>query len=195
MIPLVVALIGVVFGAIGIFFGLSSQGKVNALEESVAKLEASLPGQLSEATASVEALDEKISKVSTGVEALKNLSRMNRDSTSRKLDTFQKEIEANRAQINENTNEISEIPTMVAGSPAPAPIATVAPTSSSSSSTEPSVPAAVAPEGVHIIEAGDTFGRLASKYGVSVQAIVSANPSLDPRRLRIGQAVNIPDAN
>ena len=190
MIPLVVALIGVVFGAIGIFFGLSSQSKVSTLETTVAELQASLPGQISEATASVDVFEGKLSKLNQGVEALKNLSRMNRDSTNRKLDTYAKEIEANRSQINKNTNEISEIPTMVAA--APAPTATIAPASSSDSTA---APAGVAPEGVHIIKSGDTFGRLAAKYGVTVQAIVSANPSLDPRRLRIGQAVNIPSSN
>ena len=196
MIPLVVALIGVVFGAIGIFFGLSSQSKVSTLETTVAELQASLPGQISEATASVDVFKGKLSKLNQGVEALKNLSRMNRDSTNRKLDTYAKEIEANRSQINKNTNEISKIPTMVAAAPAPtpapAPIATIAPASSSDSTA---APAGVAPEGVHIIKSGDTFGRLAAKYGVTVQAIVSANPSLDPRRLRIGQAVNIPSSN
>jgi LysM repeat protein len=40
--------------------------------------------------------------------------------------------------------------------------------------------------------AGDTFARIAAKIGLSVQAILDANPDVDPRRLRIGQKIDIP---
>ncbi len=44
----------------------------------------------------------------------------------------------------------------------------------------------------HVIESGDTFGKLAKRYGVSINAIVNANPDANPSRLKIGQEIIIP---
>lgn len=44
----------------------------------------------------------------------------------------------------------------------------------------------------HVIVKGDTFATLAKKYGVSVKSIQSANPNLNPSRLKIGDKVKIP---
>lgn len=44
----------------------------------------------------------------------------------------------------------------------------------------------------HTIQSGDTFGKLAKKYGVSVSAIISANPDANPSRLKVGQEIVIP---
>lgn len=44
----------------------------------------------------------------------------------------------------------------------------------------------------HKIQSGDTFAKLAKKYGVSLDAIIKANPSVNPSRLRIGQKIAIP---
>lgn len=58
----------------------------------------------------------------------------------------------------------------------------------------PPEPVPTTPGTEHVIVKGDTFSALAKKYGVSVNAIKSANPSLDPNRLRIGDKVIIPPA-
>jgi LysM repeat protein len=44
----------------------------------------------------------------------------------------------------------------------------------------------------HVIVKGDTFGSLASKYGVTVKALQASNPGVDATRLRIGQKVKVP---
>ena len=44
----------------------------------------------------------------------------------------------------------------------------------------------------YVIAPGDNFSKIASKFGVSVQAIIDANPYADPRRLAIGQTIQIP---
>ncbi|MGE5598131.1 MAG: LysM peptidoglycan-binding domain-containing protein [Bacteroidota bacterium] len=45
---------------------------------------------------------------------------------------------------------------------------------------------------VYTIQAGDTLFALAQRYGTTVQAILAANPGLDPNRLFIGQRICIP---
>ncbi|MGE5527568.1 MAG: LysM peptidoglycan-binding domain-containing protein, partial [Patescibacteria group bacterium] len=45
---------------------------------------------------------------------------------------------------------------------------------------------------VYTIQAGDTLFALAARFGTTVQAILAANPGLDPNRLMIGQQICIP---
>lgn len=42
------------------------------------------------------------------------------------------------------------------------------------------------------IQSGDTFAKLAKKFGVSVDAIISANPDANPSRLKVGQEITLP---
>lgn len=44
----------------------------------------------------------------------------------------------------------------------------------------------------HTVKPGDTLGRLAKTYGSDLSAIRSANPSVHPRRLEVGQRLFIP---
>jgi LysM repeat protein len=42
------------------------------------------------------------------------------------------------------------------------------------------------------IKAGDSLYSIAKKFGVKLDAILAANPGLDPKRLRVGQTLNLP---
>jgi len=44
----------------------------------------------------------------------------------------------------------------------------------------------------YIIRSGDTFYSLANRFNTTVQAIMAANPGVDPNRLMIGQQICIP---
>jgi LysM repeat protein len=44
----------------------------------------------------------------------------------------------------------------------------------------------------HTVKPGDTPTMIARKYGVKVDALMAANPSVDARRLQIGQALTLP---
>ena len=48
------------------------------------------------------------------------------------------------------------------------------------------------PSRVHVVAQGDNPNRIALQYGLDLQALMLANPGLDPRRLRIGQEITIP---
>jgi len=54
--------------------------------------------------------------------------------------------------------------------------------------TVPEVPPG---EILYTIRAGDTLYALARRYGTSVEAILRANPGIDPNNLRIGQQIII----
>ncbi len=51
------------------------------------------------------------------------------------------------------------------------------------------------PDGtVYVIKSGDTFYSLAQRYNTTVEAIMTANPGVDPDNLQIGQEICIPVA-
>jgi LysM repeat protein len=45
---------------------------------------------------------------------------------------------------------------------------------------------------VYTVQWGDTLNRVSAKYGVSVAAIGSANPGLNPNFISVGQTINVP---
>ncbi|MBM3831101.1 MAG: LysM peptidoglycan-binding domain-containing protein [Verrucomicrobia bacterium] len=66
--------------------------------------------------------------------------------------------------------------------PTPVPIATKSPGS-------PVTPSSTR---THTVKAGEIPETIARRHGVKVEALLAANPGLDPKRLRIGQTLNLP---
>ncbi|MEX1182969.1 MAG: LysM peptidoglycan-binding domain-containing protein [Gemmatimonadota bacterium] len=56
---------------------------------------------------------------------------------------------------------------------------------------EATTPTALA-SATHRVGRGETLSHIARRYGVSVSALRSANGALDPRRIRVGQAIMVP---
>ena len=44
----------------------------------------------------------------------------------------------------------------------------------------------------HAVKSGDTPASIARKYGVQLNTLLSANPGLDPKKLKIGQIITVP---
>jgi tetratricopeptide (TPR) repeat protein len=94
------------------------------------------------------------------------------------------------------TNQPGVTP-LVSRAPKPANPSPVAPgvPASFTATTNGSPPAALgAMQCTHTVKAGETAATIARKYGVKVEALLSANPRLSPRRLHPGQTLNIPAA-
>jgi tetratricopeptide (TPR) repeat protein len=45
---------------------------------------------------------------------------------------------------------------------------------------------------VHIVKSHETITSIAAEYGMKASAVLAANPQTNPRRLRIGQSLNLP---
>ncbi len=54
------------------------------------------------------------------------------------------------------------------------------------------LPSPTATMQAHVIKAGEDLGGIAYRFHVSVQALLEANPGLDPRMLKVGGSLNIP---
>lgn len=58
----------------------------------------------------------------------------------------------------------------------------------------PSTPSPVA-DASHTIQPGDTYSKIAKQYKVSVDSLITANPTLKPTALRPGQKILLPDSS
>jgi tetratricopeptide (TPR) repeat protein len=70
--------------------------------------------------------------------------------------------------------------------PAPGPTPTLVP-----SVTNPVTPVAASGK-THRVRQGETPAGIAAQYGIKLDALLSANPKLEPKRMQIGQVLNIP---
>ncbi|HOX56980.1 MAG TPA: LysM peptidoglycan-binding domain-containing protein [Candidatus Paceibacterota bacterium] len=64
----------------------------------------------------------------------------------------------------------------------------------SSGGTSAARPAAAvtAPSRTHTVKAGETLSLISRRYGVKVEALMLANPKVNPRRIQVGQRLIIP---
>jgi len=72
--------------------------------------------------------------------------------------------------------------------------ASISPTVSETSAGPRTTRSNAIPAGMktHTVRAGETPAAIARKYGIKVDALMSANPRLDARRMQIGQTLAIP---
>ncbi len=155
-----------------------------------------------DSAARLDAIETSSRKAATDAEkAVSRLATISAD-TQRAFDNVGKELATLRTNVNRVTIESKNLAEKLAspttrsssGSRTSTSTTTIAPTSGATAS--PPAASSPAPElnpgGTYTIKSGDTYARLSGRFGVSVQAIEQANPGVDPRRLRIGQAINIP---
>lgn len=77
------------------------------------------------------------------------------------------------------------------GSPTPDDVST---TSANKPTLTPNKPTPVkpAPARTHTVAAGETLAGIARKHGVSLAALQTANPGVSPKKLHVGQTLNLP---
>lgn len=187
MIALSLAVLGIVVGGAGLYFGMTANQRVGAVNDSV-----------EQGTSSSVRLEKEIEKLNTQIAELSAIVKEQGDTTSRVrtyTNTNERAIKQLASSISEDRLKINELNGLIAelgkrsfqATPAP-----VAASESDASSGFASPATSTASAGTYTIESGDTFARVASKTGVSLQALLDANPDADPRRLRIGQVIQIP---
>ena len=77
-------------------------------------------------------------------------------------------------------------------SPATSATTSSAATPVSSSDTTTTTAPPVAKPRTHIVATGETPASIARKTGVSLTALLAANPGLNPKKLHVGQPINLP---
>jgi TolA-binding protein len=72
---------------------------------------------------------------------------------------------------------------------APASVQTV---NAAESSAAASASGAASPARTYTIRAGDLIAKIARENNTTVDAIIKANPGLNPNRIKVGQVINLP---
>ena len=94
-----------------------------------------------------------------------------------------------------NTNPPPELPTNPPAESNPPPVAAPLETNPATPPPVVAAPPPVAPPMTtqdYTIVKGDTLAVIAKKNGVSLKALMDANPGVDPKRLQIGQKLHLP---
>jgi LysM repeat protein len=98
----------------------------------------------------------------------------------------QTEAENNQPPVDTNLPPVvdTNLPPAVTTNPPPTPppVVTPAPT-----------PENAATE--YVVVQGDSFSKIAKKFGVTVKAVEAANPGVEPTKLKVGQKLSIPAAS
>lgn len=189
MIPIALAVLGIVLGTAGLYFGFNANKRLNSIDTSIQ--ESSTSSEEIEKTvtffdARIAGLEEKLLEQA---EVIKRL-RIYNSQSEQAIKKLSSELNKNREQIVKTAKQQNQIRTAVVQMKAP-------PNTSRDNSVQVSNNATgtttkPGAERTYVIVSGDTFGKIAAKSGVSLQAIIDANPNVDPRRLAIGQKIVIP---
>ncbi len=103
-----------------------------------------------------------------------------------------------RQQCDELRAQLAARPTIAAAPPTvPAAVTDPRPTTIVTRTPPPAASAPVdagrpASAKIYTVRTGDTISSIARHYGVRPNAVLAANPGLNPRKLRVGQRVNLP---
>lgn len=202
MLPIALALLAIALGGAGLYFGMNASQQLSPLTDSVdagtssaARLEkqlSSIETRLTELSASGDELEKT-------VERLRIYGRQNEQTVKQVASA----ANANRREIVTLADRLKEVAArMGAGGGA----ANSGSSGGSGSSGEESDSAETANRGSipgidsadsdtdasYTIRAGDTFAKIAMEKGVSLNALIDANPDVDTRRLQIGQVIQLP---
>lgn len=193
MVPIALALLAIVLGGAGLYFGMTANQQLAPLTESVDEGSSST----AQIEKQIESLENRISELNAKNDNLTGaLQRLGRESSQTLRVAKQAEIgvASNREELVKLAGAMQQIANsggsraQQASSNTSSSSSTESGEATSSGETTSSGSAA----GTYKIQSGDTFGKIASSKGVSLDALMDANPEADPRRLRIGQEINIP---
>lgn len=171
-LPIALALIGIVLGGVALYFAFSFQ-QVQPVDYDPVILEER-----------IEMLQLKLDALTAENELLKSgLSRVVQQ-TQTALTQVSKEMSAMSQQHAQSRQAFSKLAT----APQQTPTATA-------SASKPKPDTLKVNQSQYVVQAGDTLAKIARRYGISLQALLEANPNTNPKALKIGQIIYLPAAH
>ena len=179
-------LLGLGISVVSLILGIAAMTKVgNTAGEMNDKIEKAAALSLD-----MKKMEDKLATLSSSLENMTADSNSRFESITKQINSTVERIgtllNQNRSLIEENRNAISEI------AKRRSPQASAASSNAAAETQTSQVSSANGDVVVYKIKSGDTIAKIAPKYNVSVQDILSANPNVNPSRLMIGQEIVIP---
>lgn len=178
-IPLILAIAAFVLGGLSFVFAWSTKSALNRHKDNILRevseaVEASKQAAADARNAGTGG--EGIAALSTDFEELKAMVRSGYD----KISVSQKQIVENAKSLNARLARLE-------GNAPQTPVA-----ATPNRGDAPAAPGAPTNNGKYKVQKGDYPGKIAKKLGVTTKELLDANPGLDPKRLQIGQELNVP---
>jgi len=181
-----IALAALVCGLIGLVLGLMAY-------QSTQKLDGRF-GEVSSYGQSIQALSEQVEKLSKTKYTTKQEMKDFASDIQGAFDQISGEIAKVRSQSRSDSINLSEMQAQIeelqSSVRSPQTSSMMSPVMIPESSEEQITTADG--EIAYKIKSGDTLGKIAKEFGVSLDEIFNANPGIEPRRLRLGQQIIIP---
>lgn len=189
--PLFIAIAAVIVALVSLWIGWMGFSQATKLEKQLA--------DVNEQIQSGTGLDESVQANADNIERINaNLSTFSK-SVNEAVNEVSSDISKIKSDVRKVAIEAGTAKKMVEDLEKKGVQVSVVPAKSSASSSSSDAPAArKAPDatpgkqGVYTIKSGDTLGKIAAAYKISLSELQAANPGVDPRRLRIGQQLVIP---
>ena len=184
-IPVALAVLGIVLGIVGLYFGFTAKQDLNVMSASMQESTAGA-AQVKKALASFDSQIVGLEKQVQDQANLINRLRVYSNQREKDLKKLALELNKNRGQIETNAQQMEALKNSAVTKPSAKQAASSQTDKGSESATT------AGGEQIYTILSGDTFSKIAAKFGVSVESIIDVNPYADPRRLRVGQEIVIP---
>jgi LysM repeat protein len=211
MLPIALAVLAIALGGAGLYFGINASRQLTPLTDSV-----------DAGTSSAARLEKQLSSIETRLTEL-GVSRDQLEKTVERLRIYGSQSErsvkqvvsatqSNRQEIVTLAQKMKELAAGVGSGSRPSNVGSNA-TSAAAGNNQGNgsgniadraeLPGAGSSTGpgsqnsstTYRIQPGDTFAKLATERGLSLSALLDANPEVDTRRLQIGQVIQLPNAD
>ena len=131
---------------------------------------------------------DQIAKIDT-IESTANSAAQTAQTANANIGTLKSGIQGDFDQITTKFGSIDASILKLQEAAKPAPRAAKV---KSAPSGEGSAPGTVSSDGAYTIKSGDSLAKIARANGVSLADLEAANPGVDPKRLKVGQKINLP---
>lgn len=186
----IIAIAALVCGLVGLILGIVAFQKSSEIDAVTEIKDAN--ATISESVAGLQTEMDGISKKYVTLTQLKEFANSTQDGFNQITDTISK----TRTDVRANTIKVAELDTklqsggVVRRSTPSSSSPTPSTASDSSAAAASSGPAGGAE---YTIQSGDTLGKIAANFGVTLDKLLSANPGVQPRYLKVGQTIVIPE--
>jgi LysM repeat protein len=200
MLPIALAILAIALGGAGLYFGMNASQQLSPLTDSVdagTSSAARLEKQLSTIETRLMELAASSDQLEKTVERLRIYGSQSEQSVKQVASAAQ----SNRQEIVALAEKMRELADSLDSANRPVPVAPAraaasggggSSTGGAGSASASSGSGGGGTAGSYRIQAGDTFAKIATEKGISLNALLDANPDVDTRRLQIGQVIQLP---
>ena len=184
-IPYILAIAAFVLGGLAFIFAFNAKSALTRTKDAMQKEVAAAAEEAKQAAAiarNAGAGNDGINEVKTDFAQFE---------TKVKSD-YSALIQSHREVIT-RTNELSARLAQLEQGRRSAPAAATPASSSRANNAPAAGTPAKATGGKYTVKKGDNPGKIARELGIPLKALMDANPGLDPKRLQIGQQLNVPE--